>query len=65
MEGICNCGGRIRCSEHTVTTTEGASKWVGDECSLPISVEQSACTSCGRQMTVVRDAMKKIIAKKG
>lgn len=63
MEVICKCGGKTRERSHKVTTEKGAEQWGVDV--VPITVEQSECSSCGRYMVKVFDTEGSLILSRG
>ncbi len=67
MEGMCKCGGRIKEGNHKVTTDAGAAGWLEpmSDYTLPLSIETSTCQSCGRRMTVAKDATGRVISENG
>jgi len=62
MEGVCQCGGTIRERRHEVKTPAGFDKWARhwkglEPPALPVIIEQSECTACGRNMIRVYESM--------
>ena len=67
MEGMCKCGGRIKESNHKVTTDTGANRWLEPMTRylLPINIETSKCDSCGRRRVVATDSYNVIVMERG
>ena len=48
---ICQCGGIMKSSEHSIKSVNKANEWAKDlyqEKDLPLYVAQQTCASCGR-----------------
>lgn len=64
MEMTCKCGGRVRETNHRVTTEKGVQQW-GVNCALPATIEQSECKACGRCRVRVFDAKGAVVLVRG
>lgn len=52
----CKCGGEVKSSSHTVKTAKGLASWHDapfDKSVSPYDVEQSTCSSCGRNAAII------------
>lgn len=64
MELICKCGGKVKETNHQVTTEKGIDQW-SPGCNLPATVEQSECKSCGRYRVRIFDASGEVVMVRG